>query len=527
MFSPPLYAVLKFPLNFVVSRNYNIQLTDEEIIQFKILQGDNMMFRQIRMISDDYDKFQKFVVFVDATGGQNKPNAVKHLIEHGFKINGKTFLFSERSASMVRQSMFSFVERHIEPELTKRISMELDFSNKPTVLSKYYAYRGLMLSSCHCLEDWYPKFVVVNDFYRIIPQQKIRYVYDKTMDFKDKNTGVEREWTQKAVAEKVQDVEINCFDGAGICHPSIMREFERRIGTDERMNSLILRAPYIKGCIHEIDYPTFFAERGVSSIKDIWGQTYDVTLNAEPLIIITVSMYKGLKYFKQDGTYKDWEHYWELFRKYHHCLGVAKWNFTFEQEPMITRCNYQLLQDLQLDFEDFKHLADTSVKWYENIVGGDINSTYSFLGLKADNCIPLNHYVAAIARNPELLIENCVREYLHNLLEKYRDEMKCGRLWMDATFKFFSPDLIALMEHIGGLPVVGCLKAHEFYSLDRRGVIMGERLLERNPHITWSEHNPCIGVNNELTKKYLSHLQNVLCINSYDISCQRLNGADQ
>ena len=323
MFSPPLYYVLKLSLNYIITHDYNLKLSEEEKTQFKVLQGDNMMFRQIRMISVDDSKFQKYVVFVDATGGQNKPKAIKRLIEHGFKINGNTYLFSERSASMVRQSMFSFVEKHIEPELRKRISMELDFSKTPTVLSKYYAYRGLMLSSCHCLEDWYPKFVVVDDFYRIIPDQNIRYVYDENIKFTDKNEK-EREWKQKAIGTKTQDVEINCFDGAGICHPSIMREFEKRIGTSERMNSLILRAPYIKGCIHEIDYEGFFEERGISKIKDIWGQEYDVTPGNEPLIIITVSMYKGLKYFKQDGTYKDWERYWELFKKYHHCLGVAK-----------------------------------------------------------------------------------------------------------------------------------------------------------------------------------------------------------
>ena len=69
MFSPPLYSVLKFPLNYIITHDYNFKLTDEELIHFTVLQGDNMMFRQIRMISMNDDKFQKFVVFVDATGG--------------------------------------------------------------------------------------------------------------------------------------------------------------------------------------------------------------------------------------------------------------------------------------------------------------------------------------------------------------------------------------------------------------------------------------------------------------------------
>lgn len=53
MFSPPLYSVLKFNLNYIVSRNYNFKLTPEEMEQYRVLQGDDMLFRQIRIISDD------------------------------------------------------------------------------------------------------------------------------------------------------------------------------------------------------------------------------------------------------------------------------------------------------------------------------------------------------------------------------------------------------------------------------------------------------------------------------------------
>lgn len=494
--------------------------------QYKVLQGDDMLFRQIRLISDDQNKFQRFIIFVDATGGQNHPDAIDHLVEHGFKFNGQKYLFCERSASMVRQSMLSFVERHIYHELDRRVSMELDFSETPTVLSKYYAYRGLMLSSCHCLENWYPKMIVVPDYMTTIKNQWIEYLVDKTVTFNDRKTGKERTWTQKDIATKTVDIDINAFDGAGICHPSIMREFEKRIGTSERMNSLILRAPYIKGCLHEIDYERFFEENGVTKIKDIWGMEYDVTPGSEPMIIITASMYKGLKYFKKTGTYSDWERYWELFKKYDNCLGVAKWNFTLEQEPLSTRSNYQVIQDLQLDNESFKHLADDSITWYQNIVKGDPIYTYCFLGLLAENNDPMNHYMAAALRNPVMVKEPAIKDYIHSLLDKYRNEMKCGRLWMNATFKFWAPDLIALLQHIGDLPVTGCLEDGEFYSFDRRGVMEGDRLIERNPHISVAEHVKAKAVDNEYTRKYCSHLQNVAMVNIKSIVASRLNGSD-
>ena len=37
MFSPPLYSVLKFPLNYIITHDYNFKLTDEELIHFTVL----------------------------------------------------------------------------------------------------------------------------------------------------------------------------------------------------------------------------------------------------------------------------------------------------------------------------------------------------------------------------------------------------------------------------------------------------------------------------------------------------------
>jgi len=57
--------------------------------------------------------------------------------------------------------------------------------------------------------------------------------------------------------------------------------------------------------------------------------------------------------------------------------------------------------------------------------------------------------------------------------------------------------------------------------------MMGERLIERNPHICKSEHTILRGVDNELTQKYCGHLVNVGMVNCKSITPQRLNGADK
>ena len=105
----------------------------------------------------------------------------------------------------------------------------------------------------------------------------------------------------------------------------------------------------------------------------------------EVMIIMGESMYKGIKYFKKYGDYRDWERYWEIFRKYDHCIGVAKWNFSKEEEPIYTRGNYQIFQDLDLSYFEFSSLARKSFDWITKIIEDEDVHTYCFLGTLADN----------------------------------------------------------------------------------------------------------------------------------------------
>ena len=517
MFAPKLYTVYKIPLGDIVEANYNIG-ENSDLNRYKIRQQDGGLLRQIRLITNTDDFFNPYIIFVNID--KKNKDTIRKIVINGFTINGRRFVISERSASMTRNGILSFVDEEIEPELNRRITMDVNLGK--TVISKWYAYRGLLLSACHNLEGYFPKMIVVPDYMRVIPEQRIKYVYDETTDFIDKD-GNQREWTQKNITEGIRDITINVFDGCGLCHPDICREIERRLGSSTRISSMILRAPFIKGVLHEMDYPSFFSECGVSTITDIWGVEHDA---AEPMMILTESMYKGFKYFKHYGDSRDWEVYWEKFRQYDHCIGVAKWNFTVDEEPVYTRGNYQILQDLELPYDKFRSLANDSIDWADKIVHGDLLYTYCFLGLYADKHNPKNDYTAAIMKNPEMIKEPTVKKYLLNLLNKYKNDMKCGKLWLKATFKFMAPDLIMLLEHIGGLEPVGSLESDEFYSFSKNGVYDGEFLIERNPHICKSEHVILNGVHNDVIDKYCGHLANVCMINGKSITPQKLNGSD-
>lgn len=184
MFAPQLYVVRKLTFKDIVANNFDLNFSSEEERKYRINQQDNMLFRQIRIITKDNSKFNPNVIFVDCKGAKTREDSLSQLVKDGFKLNGEHFVLSERSASMTRNFILSFVNEKIAEELNKRITMDIEIDK--TVLSKYYAYRGLMFSSCHCLENWYPKIVIVPDYFTTIPKQKIKYVYDKETTFKRK-----------------------------------------------------------------------------------------------------------------------------------------------------------------------------------------------------------------------------------------------------------------------------------------------------------------------------------------------------
>lgn len=529
IFAPKLYTVRKIPLSLIIggefrqdAGGYQISLEPDEEKTYNVRQQDSALLRQIRLITGKIGKFNPYIIFVNINISKARVEQIKRIVTDGFALNGKHFVSSERSASMTRNGILSFVDESIAGELDKRITMDLEFDK--VVLSKYYSYRGLMLSSSHNIEGYLPKMIVVPDYFTTIPNQHIKYAEDVTTSFIDSN-GNERQWTQKDIKSGYRDIEINAFDGCGFCHPAITGEISRRLGLseDEQASSMIIRMPYIKGVIHELDYEAFYRERGVDYITDIWGVKYDFS---EPMMILTEGMYKGYKYFNKYGDWRDWELYWEKFHKYEHCFGVAKWNFIAEREPKYTRGNYQVLQDLDLPYDKFRQLADYSIDWADKIINGDKIYTYCFLGLMHGKTNVTNGYIKAILKNPEMIKESSVRNHISQKLKKKIEDMMCGKIWLNATFKFLAPDLIMLMEWAGGLKPVGCLASDEFYSHNTEGAIIGERLIERNPHICRSEHVILKGVQNELINTYCSHLDNICMINCRSIVPARLNGAD-
>ena len=158
---------------------------------------------------------------------------------------------------------------------------------------------------------------------------------------------------------------------------------------------------------------------------------------------------------------------------------------------------------------------------------GKIEYMLAFLGLVGGTNKAVSCYTKAVERDYRMLNEEGVRNNIKHLIKGYVDDAKAGKIWLKGCFKFAVPDLIAFMEHVGGLEVKGCLGTQQIWTKGRIEYQVGkEYLITRNPHITSSEHDVVVMESNEIIEKYLSHLENVCMIDMYSPHMNRLNGCD-
>lgn len=169
-----------------------------------------------------------------------------------------------------------------------------------------------------------------------------------------------------------------------------------------------------------------------------------------------------------------------------------------------------------MPYEKFARLAKDSVDFVEKIASGDIAAVMCFLGLFADKHKPLNNYASSILKNPEMLKEYNVRRYIVTLMKKYMDDMKCGKLYLNACFKFLAPDLIMFMERAGGLEPRGCLDADSFYCAGKNGAVIGKRLIGEVSNCATSYHNKTPKTA-EQKQKYESYIDLLSVVNGKSI----------
>jgi len=500
-------------------------------VDFEQLFG-RMQVSEARVLTDTYKEEELDAV----TGKINEEYLIKTLIEDGFSVrytDGSVieYVAFDKSNSMSRNSKMSFVDRRIAEPVSRRLNLDICFDAMHMTLSKYYAYRGLYLTTadrvvCEELELNAETVVVINDVAQVIRGQSI--------------VTAEQEDEYWKIVQKEKDIAIeNVFDGEGIISPRYAELINRVLGHG-KASSFQVRMPFLKGMLHTVDFHGFIREFAGSDgettqesfvIRDAYGVERDL-MKAE--IVLPVSMLKCYKWLKNYVAAEQcMEYYFEKFREFRHALYVANTDLVYGKTPY-TKLSYQFLNTLALTTEEFDGLAEEHARWAEYPV--------EYLdGLEDAE----ESWRYALRCNPVFAHEPGVKARLEQLSNGLKLDMARGRIVVKGEVRFLSRDLLGFLIDLlkaGGVcdEIIRklqeqCLYSNKFFMpANRIGLeITRDYPISRSPHLSRNEQCAMkpyyVGKKKQkqdIYYRYFSGLSGVLMVPYDSLVPYALGGAD-
>ena len=558
----------------IYSFHLNSAATEKCKASTQVVQDDNALFYQIMdelrggsftlddgVINDLFDIifFMDFAGIFDRTGRQKKYLDRQKKAESMFRPEGITLDFDsgahryvafERSASMSRQAMLSFIREDYYEPVRRRIMMDLIIEQ--CQLSKLYAYNGLMMSSGIRVDgigiDRPHRVIVIDN-----PTYKNVNVRVITVE-DDGSTGSMRKYHR--VEKRIDELVTVCFDGEGLISKQYAEVLNKTLGPKRKHTSFQIRMPYVKGMLHQVDFKDLLINAGTMTLTDMWCVKHSVE---DVDIILTKSMFKGAGWLKENG--KSWDDYWTAFRKYHHALYIT--NVSKPKPESQTELNFQFLNTLSMSAEEFRP-GDLPLGWTRSPAEDSRDwltkeTELAYYNLCADDTYRIQYFTEQavgwwrpqskesqmakiLKRNPLFISEPPYVKQLESEAEGILSRYAKGKLIVAGDNRFLSGDLFWLMSFL--LDSAGVkTKSHTtyfskaigeqfpedaFYAPGARYSTEDVCTILRNPHIARNEEIQLRPYTEDyrMREYYFGHLTDVLMVDCRVLAAERLGGAD-
>lgn len=540
------YTLIKVPLQELIRQNFDVHMSRKEEIdnEYLIAQGDSPLFDQIERLRGKFSSHINEIILVVAKKNPKQEKELRRILNEGFTYNGIHYSRFGKSASQGKDGITAFVCDSIFDELY--LITQMDIEIHACVISKYEAQRCLTFSSCTLIHDYMPNIVIIGEYEKTLPHQRIKYVVEKERTFTEKETGNEITYLSKEIEEGYRDLKISPFDGCGCHEQEFTEQVSAQLGLDYNTIGTQIRLPFIKGYSVYVPFRKILREWGYEYITDIYGEKHPIdTIDC----IWNTSMFKGHKIFFETYGRDAWHAYNDTLRKYQFKLGISKYSHHIRHLNRYTRMNFQYLQCLNLwnpnyiecyekkafdsyDILDSKNdgkiiaLAKYTTSLFEKILKGEKFYTYKFMGITdTEDYVPESRYLEAALINDTMRKDPAVKQFIYRKLKKAIDEAKVGKIYCSGFYHTGVGDMIGYLQYAVGAEPVGCLKERELYSAN---FDCGDILSFRSPLVDPSEVNQIQIVRNDLTDRWFSYFkdQDVVMFNMYDISAPQQGGAD-
>ena len=387
-------------------------------------------------------------------------NYLDDLIEKGLQDNGKTFVPCMAGSSNQRQGQGVLADQTKVWSMIDWCSCGAVRPQKMTKLTcqKIAKYLALMMSTCHQWQDSfsddpdmpYPEiedFIVLND------------VEVPAIGIVDKVTPKS---VEEALLLALDNENMKITDGHSMYVVDDASWSKKQCDRfDREHDTFTFRAALMKGCMVTIRKSViihFLEMHGLEPMrKDAWGETVNI-LDAK--VITFKSVFKGWKCFK---SFQD-------YCKEFHARNHEVWTCVQAHGHKWASLPYQQLQTLDCTDEEIVELAKLSYEWmldsakpgsFGKLIGGALGKI-------------LDEY-------PALLHDAFVQDALQHAWISKCKQVYGGRILRVSHNLMCSPDPIAVLEGVFGLPVVGVIpKGHVITSGFKAGKKLG---CTRCPHL--------------------------------------------
>ncbi|MCR5176923.1 MAG: hypothetical protein K6C05_08765 [Anaerovibrio sp.] len=608
--------------NGIITLEFRCNLIDglvgNQIVQHTDNFGSNALFDQMLQVLPESDspldkkRLQQHIVFLDfaeifntgmtINADDNKEiqreaeirsdaglgYRLEQLFSHGIMLSfdgdkWKHFVPFDKSNSMARQSRISFVDADIKEQLDKRLLLDMDFSQIQLIPSKYYAYRGLYMSTS-CRIEQSEEFCLNEESVIVLPDKDNNEYKIKERFFTEiKETGEGQENQELKFGNRNLEIGMEFFDGEGLLCPEyaayISDTLETDYGFEKPSNSFQIRMPFTKGMLHKVDYVRFFSEMAGKKtpleIKDVFGISRDIR---KAKILLTKGMFKCFKWLKEwskkAGIEDPMQYFFDKMQQYSHTLYVTGTDARLSNWGKV-RLNYQFLSTLDITPDDFTSLMSGHIDKIKAIdelfAGNEVQAGAKSLlrGGNSENPDKNNFSdesekqavepdlgerekcLWALGKNPAFINDPKVKEILKNMRQASARNLCRGQIDVSGEQRYLSRDLLRLMMDI--LWQVGkdneevndllkenwpkwskkCLyrSSRHFYMPEAKGRLKLKAdkyyAFFRNPHL--SRHEQCIMrpfVNSSVYDTYFSDLTGVVMVSYESLVPMILGGAD-
>ena len=503
----------------------------KDLILLKIGKAYNKYYNSLCEKRKDKDKgvFTLEIVEID----EKENITVLETIRYKRLLCGSSFVRNAKEL-YVREEMYDSV---MEVLLTGILNNALFPSDK---IAKYSTYLGLAATDSNPVSM--PNICVVDDF-----EKNIKDAFDIVEKIKVGDNDFKYNVINFSDTKEETEEKINCFDGAGIVSYERASIWAKELGLNYVPSSFQIRVLNgIKGNLYTFpvtEYIEYLEANNLQEhlkVKDLWNTLVDIKEQK-----IDVFMTKSqFKFYNMYNNFEEWKKYFDTpvvcnGNEYHRTFNVSDMSVDICKLKDELWSAYQPLQTLDFSNDELKELATPTVLMTKSLYT-DMDEFIKYRGISIISDIEESDdeekerkkdgeitpwYYKALALDDSLQYDPYIRKKIQADLVSLQRRIFMGKILLRGNYQTAIPDLLALMEHIFGLPVKGALSKGEVYSNYWNEKNVDKVSIWRNPHIACEWFNAKV-VQNENTERWFKYQKTGIVTDIYSTIALRLGTMD-